>query len=110
MVKDAETNAAADKEKSDQIDTKNQSEALCYQTKKQLEQLEANCSAEEKQKIETLITELEEAIKTDNYNSMKELTESIKKAVMEVGEKAYSTAGDAAPNDDAIETDFSSEK
>ena len=110
MVKDAETNAAADKEKSDQIDTKNQSEALCYQTKKQLEQLEANCSAEEKQKIETLITELEDAIKTDNYNSMKELTESIKKAVMEVGEKAYSTAGDAAPSDDAIETDFSSEK
>jgi molecular chaperone DnaK len=110
MVKDAETNAAADKEKSDQIETKNQSEALCYQTKKQLEQLEANCSAEEKQKIETLITELEEAIKTDNYSSMKELTESIKKAVMEVGEKAYSTAGDAAPNDDAIETDFSSEK
>ena len=40
MVKDAEANATADKERSDQIDTKNQSEALCYQTKQQLEQLE----------------------------------------------------------------------
>jgi molecular chaperone DnaK len=34
MVKDAEVNAAADKEKSDQIEIKNQSESLCYQTKK----------------------------------------------------------------------------
>ena len=39
----------------EQIDIKNQSEALCYQTKKQLEQLEATCTPEEKQKIENLI-------------------------------------------------------
>ena len=111
MVQDAEQNAAADKEKSEQIDIKNQSEALCYQTKKQLEQLEANCTPEEKQKIENLVSELEEAVKTDNFNSMKELSESLKKAVMEVGEKAYSSAGNAEQgNDDVIETDFSAEK
>jgi molecular chaperone DnaK len=34
MVNEAEVNASADKEKSEQIETKNQSEALCYQTKK----------------------------------------------------------------------------
>merc|ERR1712164_144773 len=45
MVKDAEANATADKEKSEQIETKNQAEALCYQTKKQLEQLESTISA-----------------------------------------------------------------
>jgi molecular chaperone DnaK len=111
MVKDAEANAAADKERSEQIATKNESEALCYQTKKQLEQLEATCTPEEKQKIENLVSELEEAIQKENYASMKELTESIKKAVMEVGEKAYSAAGNAEPpNDDVIETDFSTEK
>ena len=84
MVKDAEANAAVDKEKSEQIETKNQSEALCYQTKKQMEQLETTCTPEEKQKIENLISELEEAIKNDNYSSMKELMESLKKTVMEV--------------------------
>jgi|TARA_B100000683_G_scaffold275952_1_gene328323 molecular chaperone DnaK len=111
MVKDAETNAAADKERSEQIATKNESEALCYQTKKQLEQLEATASADEKQKIETLISELEEAIKADNYASMKDISENLKKTVMEVGEKAYNAAGANAPeNDDVIETDFSAEK
>merc|ERR1712157_350771 len=34
MVKDAEANAATDKEKSEQIDLRNQSDSLCYQTKK----------------------------------------------------------------------------
>ena len=111
MVQDAEQNAAADKEKSEQIEIKNQSEALCYQTKKQLEQLEATCTPEEKQKLETLVSELEEAVKTDNFNSMKDLSESLKKTVMEVGEKAYSAAGSAEQtNDDVIETDFSAEK
>jgi len=42
MVQDAEANAAADKEKTEQIETKNQSEALCYQTKKQLEELDTS--------------------------------------------------------------------
>ena len=111
MVKDAETNAAVDKERSEQIETKNQSEALCYQTKKQLEQLEATATSEEKQKIEKLVEELEEAIKNENYASMKDLSENLKKTVMEVGEKAYSAAGNATPeNDDVIETDFSAEK
>merc|ERR1712054_310575 len=41
MVKDAEENAAADKEKSEQIDLKNQSNALVYQTRKQLEELDS---------------------------------------------------------------------
>merc|ERR1711968_183288 len=68
MVKDAEANAASDKEKSEQIETKNQSEALCYQTKKQLEELEKTISSEEKQKIEEQITELETATKGEDYN------------------------------------------
>ena len=112
MVEDAEANAAADKEKSEQIETKNQSEALCYQTRKQLEQLEATIDAGEKQKIEGMIGDLEEAIKAENYASMKELTETLKKAVMEVGEKAYSTAdaNNPPPGEDVIETDFSTEK
>ena len=110
MVKDAEANATADKEKSEQIETKNQAEALCYQTKKQLEQLESTISAEEKEKIETLITTLEGAINKEDYSGMKDTMETLKRAVMEVGKKAYQDAGASNPADDVIETDFSSEK
>ena len=72
------------------------------------QQLQAN----REQKIEGMIGDLEEAIKAENYASMKELTETLKKAVMEVGEKAYSTAdaNNPPPGEDVIETDFSTEK
>merc|ERR1711934_1247972 len=102
MVKDAEANANADKAKSEQIETKNQAEALCYQTKKQLEQLESTISAEEKEKIENLVSGLEEAIKKEDFSSMKELMESLKKTVMEVGEKAYKEAGANNPTEDDV--------
>ena len=111
MVQDAEANAVADKEKSEKISTKNEAEALSYQTKKQLEQLESNISSEEKQNIESLITELESVTQKEDYDAMKDMMEKVKKAVMEVGEKAYKDAGANAPADeDVIETDFSFEK
>ena len=116
MVKDAEANAANDKEKSEQIDLKNQSDALCYQTRKQIEELGDKISSDEKVKIEDLITKLEDATKQENYAVMKELNERIKTNIMELGQKVYSQNSDdasAAPNsanDDVIETDFSTEK
>merc|ERR1712070_261303 len=48
MVQEAEVNASVDKEKSEQIDIKNQSDSLCYQTKKQLEELDTKISSEDK--------------------------------------------------------------
>jgi molecular chaperone DnaK len=116
MVKDAEANAASDKERSEQIDLKNQSDALIYQTRKQLEELGDKVEAGEKIKLEELITKLEEAAKSENYPTMKELNESIKTTMMEIGQKVYNqnpggtNAAPGQPGDDAIETDFSTEK
>jgi molecular chaperone DnaK len=114
MVKDAEANAANDKEKSEQIDLKNQSDALVYQTRKQLEELGDKVSADEKGQLEELINKLEEASTNENYDSMKELNENIKNKMMEIGQQVYSQTPDGTPpassGDDAIETDFSTEK
>jgi len=116
MVKDAEANAASDKERSEQIDLKNQSDALIYQTRKQLEELGDKVEAGEKIKLEELIAKLEEAAKSENYPTMKELNESIKTTMMEIGQKVYNqnpggtNAAPGQPGDDAIETDFSTEK
>lgn len=116
MVKDAETNAAADKEKSEQIDLKNQSDALSYQTRKQLDELGENVPVDDKKQLEDMITKLEEATKTEDYAQMKELNETIKNRMMEVGQQIYNQNPDQAstssqgPGDDVIETDFSTEK
>ena len=114
MVKDAEANAAADKARLEQIDLKNQADALVYQTRKQLTELGEKVSNDEKAQLEKLINELEEASKTDNYDKIKELNEKIKTRMIEIGQKVYSQASDnsnkGSSGDDVIETDFSTEK
>ena len=112
MVEEAEKNAAADKEKSEKIDLKNQSDSLCYNTKKQLSELESKLSVDDKEKIETSLNNLEKSVQEEDYVSMKTLSEDLKKIMMEVGQKVYSeTQGsETINNEDVIETDFSSEK
>ena len=58
MVKDAETNATADKEKRDRIDIKNQAETLVYQTEKQLEELGDKVDNDAKSKVEGMRVKL----------------------------------------------------
>merc|ERR1712008_43268 len=70
MVEEAEANAAADKEKSSKIETKNQADSICYQTKKQLEELESKIDISEKEKVESLLTNLQTAIDTEDTDSI----------------------------------------
>jgi len=52
MVKDAEANASADKEKREKIDLKNQAETLVYQAEKQMGELGDKVDADAKAKLE----------------------------------------------------------
>jgi molecular chaperone DnaK len=90
MIKDAEANAAADKEKYEQIDLKNQSQALSYQARKQIEELGDKISTEENQNIEAQLSELDIATKNEDFDSMKKLNESLKQKLMELGQQTYS--------------------
>ena len=112
MVNEAEANAESDKEKSQQIDLKNKSDSLCYQTKKQLEELDTKISSEDKNQVESLIKELETALTKEDYDAMKSLNEKIKNSMIEIGQKVYSqtqTDSSQASSDEAIETEFSTE-
>ena len=102
MVQDAEANASADKERLKQIDIKNQSETIVYQIKKQLESIE---SADEKQQLESLLSEFEAAISQDNYPSLEDLVTKFNN----LAAAASSTSPDPAANDDVIEADFVAE-
>ena len=100
MVQEAEQNAAADKEKSRQVDIKNEAETLCYQTKNQLEQFKTSYTSEDTKKIENLVLELENlikkviflelegSIKTDYFNSIQEVSESLKQTLMKLETKS----------------------
>jgi len=80
MVKDAEKNASADKEKRDKIDIKNQAETLVYQAEKQLGELGEKVDEAAKTKVEEKRVKLKDATEKDDYESMKSWLRSCNKS------------------------------
>ncbi len=93
MVKDAESNASADKEKREKIDLKNQAETLVYQAEKQLAELGDKVDAEAKSKVEEKATKLKEATEKEDFESMKTLLEELQQELYTVGASVYQQAG-----------------
>jgi molecular chaperone DnaK len=93
MVKDAESNASADKEKREKIDLKNQAETLAYQAEKQLAELGDKVDAEAKAKVEEKATKLKEATEKEDFESMKTLLEELQQELYTVGASVYQQAG-----------------
>ncbi|HGY5533502.1 MAG TPA: molecular chaperone DnaK, partial [Prochlorococcus sp.] len=93
MVKDAESNATADKEKRERIDIKNQAETLVYQTEKQLGELGDKVDADSKAKVEDKRGKLKDAIDKDDFDAMKSLLEELQQELYTLGASVYQQAG-----------------
>jgi molecular chaperone DnaK len=78
MLAEAEKFASADKEKRDNIDLKNQAEALCFEAEKELSLFKDNLSEDKKQSINSLIEDIRKEIKTDNIETLKLKVENLK--------------------------------
>ncbi|MBW3042964.1 molecular chaperone DnaK [Prochlorococcus marinus] len=122
MVKDAEMNASADKEKRERIDIKNQAETLVYQAEKQIGELGDKVDEAAKTKVEEKRVNLKEAIEKDDYDSMKSLVEELQQELYSLGASVYQQANAASqaaedPNtdkkndgDDVIDAEFTETK
>ena len=98
MVKDAEANATADKERREKIDLKNQADSLSYQAEKQVEELGDKVPADEKEKLMGQIKDLKDAVASEDYDKMQSLTTEVQQALYAISANLYQQAGgDAAP-------------
>ncbi|MEG4234566.1 molecular chaperone DnaK [Microcoleus sp. Pol11C3] len=93
MVKEAESNASADKERREKIDRKNQGDSLAYQIEKQLAELGDKVPADDKTKVEGLIKDLREAISSEDDDRIKTLTTELQQAFYAVSSNLYQQAG-----------------
>ncbi len=97
MVKDAESNASADKEKRERIDLKNQAETLIYQTEKQLNDLGDKVDDAAKSKVEDKRVKLKEAVDKEDFESMKTLLAELQQELYTLGASVYQQAGAPGP-------------
>ena len=120
MVKEAEAHAADDKKRKESAEAKNHGDSLVHSTEKALSEHGASVSAEDRAAIETAISNLKEALKSDDADDIKAKTEELAKASMKLGEAMYKAqqaqaggdaaggADGAAPKDDnVVDAEFS---
>ena len=112
MVKDAEENAEADKERKELVEAKNQAESLVHATEKSIEEHGDKVDPSTVEAIELAVAALKDELETDNADKIKSGIQNVTEAAMKLGEAIYKAqaeeaedepaAADAAPGDDDI--------
>ncbi|CAM2933156.1 molecular chaperone DnaK [Enterococcus faecalis] len=116
MVKDAEANAEADKQRKEEVDLRNDADALLFTVDKTLKELEGKVDAEEVKKAEDARDELKAVIEANDIEQMKAKRDSLNEIVQNLTVKLYEQAAqqqaqenpEAAQGgaDDVVDADF----
>ena len=98
MVKDAEANSEADKEKKELIEAKNNADSLVYSTEKSLEDHKDKIDDATKSDIEAKIKELKDLIAKEDAKAeeIKSKTDELTQSSMKLGEAIYKEQQEAA--------------
>lgn len=91
MVRDAEANAEADKKFAELANVRNEADGRIAGVQKALKENGDKATDEEKQAVETAISELELATKEDDVDAIKAKLEALDNAFLPIGTKIYST-------------------
>ena len=123
MVKDAEANADADKERREGVESRNRAEALVHSTEKNIEEFGDKISEDDKKEIEGAIAALKETLADENADleAVNAGATALAQASMKLGEAMYAenggedggeaaaaadAAAEAAAEADVVDADF----
>jgi molecular chaperone DnaK len=120
MVRDAEANADEDAKFEELVQARNQADGMVHATRKQIEEAGEELPADEKEKIEAALVELEAAIKGDSKEEIDAKSQAVMEAsakLMEIAQaKAQAQGGapggeapeaeNAAPQEDVVDAEF----
>jgi molecular chaperone DnaK len=105
MVKDAEDNAEADKERRDLIEAKNQAESLIHSTEKSMEEHNDKVDPTTIEAIELAIVALKDTLETEDAGKIKSGIQNVTEAAMKLGEAIYKSEQEKAAGEPAEEED-----
>jgi molecular chaperone DnaK len=105
MVRDAEANAVADKAKREQVETRNQAEAMVHDVEKNLKEHGDKLSAQDKGEAEAAVAAVKSAMEGSDVAALKSASERLTQASMKIGEAVYKAqaADQAGPTSAAPE-------
>ncbi|MFN9421657.1 molecular chaperone DnaK [Gemmatimonas sp.] len=89
MVKDAEKNAAEDKKRREEIDTRNRLDSQTYEVEKNVKEWGDKVAAPLKERIDASIERARKALRGDDMNEIRAAQEELSKAYSEAGQAFY---------------------
>merc|ERR1712086_106927 len=90
MVNDAEASKEADMKRREAIDLKNEADQAIYNTEKQIQEHKDKIPQNVKDQVAADITNLNEAMTTEDADKIREALEKLKEGSMEIGKAIYS--------------------
>ncbi|MGE0743824.1 MAG: molecular chaperone DnaK [Rhodospirillales bacterium] len=99
MVKDAESHAADDKKRREQVEARNQADGLIYATEKNLKEYGDKIATNERSAIESDIAALRKAMEAGDPSDIKARTDALSQSAMKLGEAMYKAQSEAGPAD-----------
>lgn len=91
-IKEAEQYAEEDKKRKEEVETKNQAEAMLFETEKQMKELDDKATADEKAAVETARENLQKAIDANDVEDMKAKIEALTNAFYPISTRIYQEA------------------
>jgi molecular chaperone DnaK len=103
MVKEASSHAEEDRKRREEVETRNQAEALAFQAERTLKDLGDKVSSEDKAAVESKVAEVRNALKTEPIDAVRTRATELADVLQRVGAAAYAASGAAAggPGDGA---------
>lgn len=96
MKNQAKEHAAEDKKRRELVDIKNQADSLVFQTKKQVSELGDKIPADMKSRLDAETAKVEDALKTDNVDTIKAAIDGLNKVWSEASQNMYQQPGAGA--------------
>ena len=116
MVKDAEANADADKDRRELVEAKNQAESLIHYTEKAMEEHNDKVDPTTIEAIELAMEALRDDLESEDAGKIKAGIQNVTEAAMKLGEAIYKASQEAEANgdvddgpvadDDILDADF----
>ena len=95
MVQDAETHAAEDQQKREEVEVHNQADSLIYETEKNLGEFGDQVDAAIKSNVESAVEELKKALENNDTEDIKSKTESLMQVWHQASEELYKQTAEA---------------
>jgi molecular chaperone DnaK len=104
MVREATEHAEEDRKRREEVETRNQAEALTFQAERTLKDLGDKVSAEDRAAVEGKVSDVRNALKTETADVVRTRAAELAEVLQRVGAAAYAAAG-AAGGDGTGEPD-----